>query len=133
MNITLFRKIQTRTISNSNKTLDRWSQFDPERPPYRFGPERDKSTNTKMMWSTCFSFLVLSYFVLKLIEYRQHKMESEIIENPRSYMHAKMERNGLMVEQALIEHEIKVRREKLGLPARTSGIVEIQEEDHSDA
>jgi hypothetical protein len=71
--------------------------------------------------------------VLKLIEYRQHKMESEIIENPRSYMHAKMERNGLMVEQALIEHEIKVRREKLGLPARTSGIVEIQEEDHSDA
>ena len=79
------------------------------------------------MWSTCFSFIVLSYFVLRLIEYRQNKMESEIIENPRSYVHAKMERNGLMVEQALIEHQIKVRREKLGLPARTSGIVEIHD------
>ncbi len=82
-----------------------------------------------MMLGTCGSFIIMSYFVLKLIGYRQQKMEDEIRSNPKQYMHPKMEMNGLMVEQALIEHEIKVRRQKLGLPPRTSGIVEIRDFD----
>ena len=59
-------------------------------------------------------------------------MEAEIRANPRNYMHSKLERNGLMVEQALIEHEMRVRRQKLGLPPRTSGIVEINDWEDRD-
>ena len=114
-------------LFRSSARLDRWQQFDPKNPPYRFGPERGKSTNTQMMFGTCLSFMLFSYFALKLIDYRQAKMEDEIRSNPKQYMNPKMERNGLLVEQALIEHEMKVRRQKLGLPPRTSGLVEIDD------
>jgi hypothetical protein len=58
-------------------------------------------------------------------------MEDEIRANPKQYMNPKMERNGLLVEQALIEHEMKIKRQKLGLPPRTSGLVEINDfEEH---
>jgi hypothetical protein len=80
-----------------------------------------------MMLSACFTFSIFGYFLIKLVTYRQNKMEEEIRANPKEFMHPKMERNGLMVEQALIEKKINVTREKLGMPKRTSGYVEIRD------
>ena len=104
---------------------DRWKNFNPERPPYMFGPERDKSTNNKLVLISLAGLTVVSYLLYRLVDHRQSKIEELIKANPKYYMNARMEKNGLMVEQALIEHEIKVKRKKLGLPPRTSGIVEI--------
>ena len=90
-----------------------------------FGPERNKSTNNHLVVLSVAALSVVSYVLYRLVDYRQGKIEELIKSNPKYYMNPKMERNGLMVEQALIEHEMKVRRKKLGLPLRTSGIVEI--------
>lgn len=109
----------------SRALRDRWRNFDPQRPPYMFGPERDRSTNNHLVIASTAVLTVVSYLLYRLIDYRQGKIEDLIKANPKHYMNPKQERNGLMIEQALIEHEIKVRRQKLGLPPRTSGIVEI--------
>ena len=111
------------------KLSDRWGRFDPERPPYMFGPERSKSTNHQLVIFSSCVLTVLSYLLFRLIDHRQAKIEETIQANPRQYINPKQERNGLMVEQALIEHEIRMRRHKLGLPPRTSGIVEIVDFD----
>ena len=94
-----------------------------------FGPERSKSTNHQLVIFSSCVLTVLSYLLFRLIDHRQAKIEETIQANPRQYINPKQEINGLMVEQALIEHEIKMRRQQLGLPPRTSGIVEIVDFD----
>ncbi|KAF4677894.1 hypothetical protein FOL47_008959 [Perkinsus chesapeaki] len=110
---------------------DRWKQYDPEHPPYKFFPGRTRAQTRQWTGVMFFVTIAVAYIAYQLNEKRQAKLEKA-----SSWEHEfllPVHREAIyMQEEALQASAIRARRRALGLPDRATGSCEIRDDEPMD-
>eukprot|EP00747_Dinoflagellata_sp_TGD_P164635 gnl/TRDRNA2_/TRDRNA2_184834_c0_seq1.p2 gnl/TRDRNA2_/TRDRNA2_184834_c0~~gnl/TRDRNA2_/TRDRNA2_184834_c0_seq1.p2 ORF type:complete len:116 (+),score=20.40 gnl/TRDRNA2_/TRDRNA2_184834_c0_seq1:63-410(+) len=106
---------------------DRWKRFSPETPPYKYFQGRTRKQTMVWSWAAIAGFAALGYLLSEIVD-RQNEGKSEMYaqyaKDNMSFQQAQMIRDQ---SEAFKEILLRARRQRLGLPAKTFGDVEIKD------
>ncbi|KAF4718083.1 hypothetical protein FOZ62_011344 [Perkinsus olseni] len=108
---------------------DRWKQYDPEHPPYKFFPGRTRAQTRQWSGVMFFVTIAVAYIAYQLNEKRQAKLEKFFAEREHEFLLPVHREAIYLQEEALQASAIRARRRALGLPDRATGSCEIRDDE----
>ncbi|EER18000.1 hypothetical protein Pmar_PMAR019882 [Perkinsus marinus ATCC 50983] len=108
---------------------DRWKQYDPDHPPYKFFPGRTRSQTRQWSGVMFVVTIAVAYIAYQLNEKRQAKLEKFFAEREHEFLLPVHREAIYLQEEALQASAIRARRRALGLPDRATGSCEIRDDE----